>query len=42
LNDILNSSQHTQVDEDNSNKINIQHCDGDDDESIDEEEENSN
>jgi len=42
LNDALNSSQHTQVDEDNSNEINIQDCDGDDDESIDKKEENSN
>jgi len=40
LNDVLSSSWHTQVDEDGNEKINIQDCDRDKDESIDEEEEN--
>jgi hypothetical protein len=29
LNDVLNSSRHTQVDEDDSNEINVENCDGD-------------
>jgi len=29
LNDVLNSSKHTQVDEDDSNEINVEDCDGD-------------
>ena len=29
LNDVLNSSRHTQVDEDDSNEINVDNCDGD-------------
>jgi hypothetical protein len=42
LNDILSSSGHPQVDEDDdSNKINIEDCDGDEDELINEEEDNS-
>ena len=40
LNDVLSSNKHTQVDEDDSDEINIQDCDGDENESIDEEEEN--
>jgi len=36
LNDILSSNRHTQVDEDDSDKINVQDCDGDKDGSIDE------
>ena len=40
LNDVLSSSWHTQVDEDGNDKINIQDCDRDEDESIDKEEEN--
>jgi hypothetical protein len=36
----LSSSWHTQVDEDGNDKINIQDCDRDEDESIDKEEEN--
>jgi hypothetical protein len=43
LNDVLISSGHTQVDEDNNrDKINIEDCDGDKDKSIDKEEDNSN
>jgi hypothetical protein len=42
LNDILSSSGHPQVDEDDDgNKINIEDCDGDEDELINEEEDNS-
>ena len=37
MNDVLSSSEHTQVDEDDSDEINIQDCDGDKDGSIDEE-----
>ena len=42
LNDVLSSNEHTQVDEDDNDEINIQDCDGDEDKSIDEEEDNSN
>ena len=42
LNDVLSSIRHTQVDEDDdNNEINIKDCDGDEDESINEEEDNS-
>jgi hypothetical protein len=42
LNDILSSSGYTHVDEDDdSDGINIEKCDGDEDGSIDEEEDNS-
>jgi len=42
LNDILSSSRHTQVNEDDdSNEINIKDCDENEDESIDKEEDNS-
>jgi hypothetical protein len=37
----LSSNAHTEVDEDNNDKINVEDCDGDKDESIDEEEDNS-
>jgi len=37
LNDVLSSSGHTQDDEDDSDEINIQDCDGDKDRSIDKE-----
>jgi hypothetical protein len=40
LNDVLSSSGHTQVDEDDNDEINVKDCDGDEDESIDEEEHN--
>jgi len=40
LDDVLCSNWHTQVDEDGNDKINIQDCDRDEDESIDEEEKN--
>jgi len=42
LNDVLNSDGHTQVDEDDSDEINIEDYNGDEDESIDEEEGNFN
>jgi hypothetical protein len=42
LNDVLSSSRHAQVYEDNSNEINVEDCDGDEDESIEEEEEKDN
>jgi len=42
LNDVLSSSRHGQVYEDNSNEINVEDCDGDEDESIEEEEEKDN
>jgi hypothetical protein len=35
------SSGHTHVDKDDSNKINVQDCDGYEDESIDEKKDNS-
>jgi hypothetical protein len=38
LNDVLSFSGNTQVNEDDSDKINVKDCDGDKDESIDEEE----
>ena len=41
LNGVLSSNAHTEVDEDNNDKINVEDCDGDKDESIDEEEDNS-
>jgi hypothetical protein len=42
LNDVLSSSGHTQVDQDDdSDEINVENCDGDEDKSIDEEEDNS-
>jgi hypothetical protein len=42
LNDVLSSSGHTQVDEDDdSDEINVEDCDGNEDESINEEEDNS-
>jgi hypothetical protein len=42
LNDILSSSRHTQVNEDDdSNEINVKDCDENEDESIDKEEDNS-
>ena len=38
LNDVLRISQHTQVDEDDdSDKINVEYCDGDDNDEIKEE-----
>jgi hypothetical protein len=40
LNDVLSSSRHTQVHEDDNNKINVQDCYVDEDESIDEKEDN--
>jgi hypothetical protein len=40
LNNVLSSSGHTHVDEDDSDEINIQDCNGDEDWSIDEEEDN--
>jgi hypothetical protein len=40
LNDVLSFNEHAQVDKDDSDKINIQDCDGDEDESMDKEEEN--
>ena len=40
LNDVLSSSGHTQVDEDDNDEINVKDYDGDEDESIDEEEHN--
>jgi hypothetical protein len=42
LNDILISSRHTKVNEDDNDEINIEDCDEDKDESIDEEEDYSN
>jgi hypothetical protein len=40
LNDVLRISRHTQVDEDDdSDKINVEYCDGDDNDEIKEEEE---
>jgi hypothetical protein len=41
LNDVSSSSEHTQVNEDDRDKINVQNCDGDEDESIDKEKDNS-
>jgi hypothetical protein len=41
LNVVLSSNAHTKVDEDNNDKINVEDCDRDKDESIDEEEDNS-
>ena len=41
LNDVLSSSGHTQVDEDDNDEINVEDCDQDEDESIEEEEDNS-
>ena len=35
MNNVLTSNRYTQVDEDDNNEINIQDCDGDEDESID-------
>ena len=41
LNDILSSNGHMQVNEDdNSNEINVENCDGDEDELIDKKDEN--
>jgi len=41
LNDVLSSNRHTQVDEDDdSDEINVEDCDGDENDSIDEEEDN--
>jgi hypothetical protein len=37
LNDVLSSNEHKQVDEDDSNEINVDDYDEDEDESIDEE-----
>jgi hypothetical protein len=43
LNDVLRISRHTQVDEDDdSDKINVEYCDGDDNDEIEEEEEEDN
>jgi hypothetical protein len=42
LNDVLSSNKYTQVDEDDNEEINIEDCNGDEDERIDKEEENSN
>ncbi|KAL9399530.1 hypothetical protein Peur_008491 [Populus x canadensis] len=42
FNDVLSSNRHTQVNEDDNDEINIQDCDGDKDNSIDEWEDNSN
>jgi hypothetical protein len=42
LNDVLSSNRYTQVDEDDNEEINIEDCNGDEDERIDKEEENSN
>jgi len=41
LNDVLSSNRHAQVYEDNSNEINVEDCDGDEDELIEEEEEDN-
>jgi hypothetical protein len=42
LNDVLSSNEHTQVDkDDDNNEINVKDCDRVEDESIDEEEDNS-
>jgi hypothetical protein len=41
LNDVLSYNKHTQVDEDDSDEISIEDCNGVKDESIDEEENNS-
>jgi hypothetical protein len=42
LNDVLRISRHTQVDEDDdSDKINVEYCDGDDNDEIEEEEEDN-
>jgi hypothetical protein len=40
LNDVLSSSKHAQVIEDDSDEINVENYDGDEDESIDEKEDN--
>jgi hypothetical protein len=41
LNDVLSFRWHTQVNEDDDNdEINVEDCDGDEDKSIDEEEDN--
>jgi hypothetical protein len=40
LNDILSYNKHAQVVEDDSNEIDVENCDGDEDESIDEKEDN--
>jgi hypothetical protein len=40
LNDVLSSSRHMQVDEDDNNEINAEDCDKDNDESIDKKEDN--
>jgi hypothetical protein len=43
LNDVLSFDGHIQVDKDDDNEeINVEDCDGDEDEPIDEEEDNSN
>jgi len=39
-NNVLSSNEHAQVDKDDRDKINVQDCDGDEDESMDKEEEN--
>jgi hypothetical protein len=36
LNNVLSSSRHTQVDENDNDEINVEDCNGDEDESIDE------
>jgi hypothetical protein len=41
LNDVLSSNEHAQVDEDDSDEINLEDCDRDENESIEEEEDNS-
>jgi hypothetical protein len=41
LNDVLSSSRYAQVYEDNSNEINVEDCDGDEDELIEEEKEDN-
>jgi len=40
FNDVLSSRWHTQVNEDDDDEINVEDCDGDEDKSIDEEEDN--
>jgi len=40
LNDILSYNKHAQVVEDDSNEIDVENCDGDEDESMDEKEDN--
>jgi hypothetical protein len=40
FNDVLSSRWHTQVNEDDDDEINVEDCDGNEDKSIDEEEDN--